>query len=85
MKKPAQKRNIFNKLFDAFCQLSEPAQTALINGLLLLLNASKESLRNMQYLCGSVSDYRQRFSIGFRKFNLEAFRFGIFVFRIAKH
>jgi hypothetical protein len=28
---------------------------------------------NKQYLYGSAADYEQRFSMGFRKFNLEAF------------
>ena len=30
--------------------------------------------RNKQYLYGSAANYEQRFSMGFRKFNLEAFR-----------
>ena len=29
---------------------------------------------NKQYLYGSAADYEQRFSMGFRKFNLEAFK-----------
>jgi hypothetical protein len=34
---PPQKKSFFKSLYDAFCQLSEPAQAILIIGLLLLL------------------------------------------------
>jgi hypothetical protein len=33
----SKEKNIVKKLFDAFCQLSDPTQTVLVIGLLLLL------------------------------------------------
>ncbi len=33
----SKEKNFVKKLFDAFCQLSDPAQTVLVIGLLLLL------------------------------------------------
>src|SRR6266852_2693257 len=39
-----------------------------------MLYASRDRCGKKQHLYGSVADYEQRFSMGFRKFNLEAFR-----------
>ena len=36
--RPPQEKSFFKRLFDAFCQLSEPERTVLIIGLLLLLS-----------------------------------------------